>query len=246
MEIWTATKSLRVAAAFGTLGVPVRIERMLDERSGKSQISFYLGRSDLAGTFSTKEIKDLYESGELASSQPGHPLLDALGGMYNRERILDATEKGDFIRLVKIRGANRAAYVDGDSGFQGIRGHAQVVRTGDLKLVAALGRTGVPVLAIEGGAGARRYLLPAVWDCFGVPTDVGLFVKAFRAGDLKDEEHPFFYAMGGLKARERLLDALREEVEIVLIRKPGSAKAAFIDPDASSKAFDKMRNFFNQ
>lgn len=246
MEIWTATRSLRVAAAFGTLGVPVRIERVLDERTGKANTTYYLGTTDVFKTLSTKTVKDRYESGELTREEPEHHLLDALAGMYNRDRILDVTERGDFIRLAKVRGANRSIYVDSDSGFPGIAGQRGVLRTGDLKLVAALGRVGVPVLAVEGQAGSRRYLLPTLWDCFGTMTDVGAFVKAFRDGAMKDVEHPFFYALGGLKARERLLDALREETELVMIRKPGSTRAAFIDPSANGKALDKMRTFFNR
>ncbi len=246
MEIWTATKNMRVAAAFGTLGVPVRIDRMVDERSGKAQTTYYLGTRDVLGLVSTKAVKDRYESGELGRDDPGHHLLDALGGMYNREKILDATEKGKFIRLAKVKGVSRTVYVEGDSGFPGVKGQAAVLETGDLKMVAALGRVGVPILAVEGQAGSRRYMLPTVWDCFGERTDVGMFVKAFRAGDVKDVEHPFFYALGGLKARERLLDALRDETELVLIRKPGSAKSAFVDPASSNAALDKMRKFFNK
>lgn len=246
MEIWTATKNLRVAAAFGTLGVPVRLERMIDERTGKSLTTYYLGKTDALGLLSTKLVKDRYQTGELGREEPGHPLLDALGGMYNRERILDATEKGKFISLVKLRGVNRSVYVEGDSGFPGTAGHGSVLRTGDLKLVAALARVDVPILGVEGPQGSRRYLLPTLWNCFGEKTDVGAFVKAYREGKILDAEHPFFYAMGGLKARERLLDALRDETEMVLIRKPGSAKAAFVDPSSTNAAMDKMRTFFNR
>lgn len=246
MEFWTATRNLRVAAAFGNLGVPVRIERMIDERTGRADTTFYLGKNDTLNLFSTKAIKDLYESGELAKNDPGHHLLDGLGGMHNREKILDATEKGRFIRLSKVKGADRAVYVDGDSGFPGIKGQGAVLRTGDIKLVAALGRAGVPILAVEGQRGSRRFLLPCVWDCFGKRMDVGAFVKAFREGVITDAEHPFFYAFGGLKARERMLDALRDEKEMVLIRKPGSLRAAYVDPEATNDALDKMRRFFNQ
>lgn len=246
MEIWTATKNLRIAAAFGTLGVPVRIERMVDERSGKAQTTYYLGTTDVFQQLSTKTVKDRYESGVLAKEEPSHPLLDALAGMHNREMILDATEKGKFIRLAKVAGVNRTVYIDGDSGFPGTAGHTSLLRTGDLKLVAALARVGVPILAVDGQQGSRRYLLPMAWDCFGVRTDVGLFVKAYREGGTKDVEHPFFYAMGGLKARERLLDALRDEVELVLIRKPGSARSAYVDPSSTNTALDKMRTFFNR
>lgn len=246
MEIWTATRNLRLAAGLGTLGVPLRIERMVDERTGKASVVFNLGIRDTFGTIETKPLKDRYEKGDLEREDPAHRLLDALAGMYNREMILDATEKGRFIRLAKVRGADRAVYVDADSGFPGITGHAAVMRTGDLKLVAALGRTGVPILWVEGQRGSRKWLLPTVWECFGKRVDIGAMVKDFREDTFADTEHPFLYAMGGLKARERVLDAMREERELVLIRKPGSSKSAFVDPDSTNAALDKMRKFFNR
>jgi hypothetical protein len=219
---------------------------MVDERTGNANTTYYLGVTCVNGIYRTKKIKDRYEKGELQRDEPGHHLLDGLAGMHNRERILDATEKGKFIRLAKVENVDRTVYVDSDSGFPGITGQQAVFRTGDLKLVAALGRVGVPILAVEGPQGSRRYLLPMQWECFGKPTDVGAFVKAYREKTLKDLEHPFFYALGGLQARERLLDALRDEVELVLIRKPGSSKSAFISPEINGKGLDKMRNFFNR
>lgn len=249
MEIWTATRDTRLASALGTLGVPIRLDSMIDERTGKSQTTFYLGmQSQDGGVFvpNTKALKDRYESKKLEAEEPEHPLLDGLRGMYNWSMILDAVNKGRFIRLARVKGTSRTVYVPGDSGFPGVEGHGQLLRTGDIKMVAALGVVGVPILRVEGGKGNRRFTLPCVGMRVGdeSPRDAGTLMRQYREGEVADPEHPFLYAMKAQFTKERLLDALREEERMILIRKPNSRKAAFVNEGASDAKLDKMLHFF--
>ncbi len=77
-----------------------------------------------------------------------------------------------------------------------------------------------------------------------VGRDAGLLMKGYREGTLADTEHPFLYAMKAQCAKERILDALRSEERMVLIRKPRSNKAAYVNEGASNAKLDKMKRFF--
>jgi len=249
MEIWTATRDTRLAASLGTLGVPIRLDSMIDERTGRSQTTFYLGVSSAdGGVFvpNTKALKDRYEKKELDTEEPEHPLLDCLRGMYNWSMILDAVNKGRRIRLARVPGTSRTIYVDSDSGFPGVEGHGGLLRTGDVKMVAALGVVGVPILRVEGARGSRKFTLPCVgMKVGGEPArDAGLLMKQYREDTFTDFEHPFLYAMKAQVAKERLLDALNSEEKMVLIRKPRSSKAAYVNEGASDEKLDKMKRFF--
>lgn len=248
MEIWTATRDTRLAAGLGSLGVPVRLDSMVDERTGRSQTTFYLGNKSADGFFvpNTKTLKDRYIDGSLEAAEPAHALLDSMRGMYNWSMILDAVNKGRRIRLARVPGTSRTVYVDGDSGFAGVAGESQLLRTGDVKMVAALGVVGVPILAVEGERGSRKFTLP----CLGMAVDgspgrdAGLLMRGYREDTLTDFEDPFLYAMKGQCAKERILDALKKEERMVLIRKPRSSMAAYVNEGASNEKLDKMRNFF--
>jgi hypothetical protein len=250
MEQWIITKDTRVAAAFGTLGVPVRLKTTLIEQTGETVTRFFLGLVNIAGTVRTGALKRQWEAGELEKTTPAHPFLTVLRAMENRVKLLDFLHQNVRCHLVETAAQGIWQYVPGGDGLPGVAGRPELFTTMDVKLVAALGVIGLPLLKVEGNAGNRKFWLPLR----GAPHAAGLppihaadFATAWRL----DKESipwadPFAQAMRGLRTREQLLDALKKEIALVMIRKPKSRKSAFIRADASPKAWDQMKDFFDR
>jgi hypothetical protein len=248
MEKWTVTTDTRLAAAFGTLGTPVRISGVLDTGTNTDRIRFFLGLVNTDGDCRTKKLLAALKKGELEAATPAHPLLTMLRTHKNRLLLLDCANKGARIRLIRVPGTEVYQYVEGDTGLPGVAGHRDLIKTPDLKMAAALGIVGLPVLMIEGSEGSRMFWLPR----YG-PTRKGLgrvdgqhLMRLWRT-DKKTVPwaDPFAQAARYLYNRERLLDAINRNPSKLLLRKPKSVKAAYIQPHASKEAFDIVRNFFN-
>lgn len=245
MESWTSTTKTILAAALGTLGVPIRLERMLDERSGKRRRDFHLGYISTDGLVNSNHLKRQYESGELLRESPTHPLLDIIFAKQNKDRLLDAVNKGDQIRLVRQQGTDRTFYQRGGAtSFPGACGHGDLIETGDLNVVAAFARFGIPVLNVSGSRGSHLFYLPAR-QRLSLPGEemVGEVLKLWRAKNLPTE-HPFSYAIKGLLNHGRLVREMDSELEQVLIRKLNSPKSAIVDPNIKGSGMDQARKFF--
>ena len=248
MEQWTVTTDTRLAAAFGTLGTPVRIEGVLDTRDNTDRIRFFLGLVNTDGDCRTKKLLAELKRGDLDAKTPAHPLLTMLRTHKNRLLLLDCANKGARIRLVPVPGTEVYQYVEGDTGLTGVAGHRDLIKTPDLKMAAALGIVGLPVLMIEGGEGSRIFWLPRYGPTrqgFG-QVDGQRLMQLWR-GDKASIPwaDPFAQAARYLYNRERLLDAINRNPSKLLLRKPKSVKAAYLQPSASKEAFDVVRNFFN-
>lgn len=250
MEIWASTHKTILAAALGTLGVPIRIEKSLDERTGKQSRVFHLGAESVDGKVSTSSIKSRFESGELFREDPGHPVVDISYAKQNRDRILDAVKTGRRCELVNQKSPKDLArtfyQTGGNCSFPGVLGVSGVLRTPDLNIVAAFARFGVPVLDVEGPEGNRKFILPAHQRLAGVSPFEGTVLEVWqdwRSGDLADE-HPFAYACKGLINYGRLVRELNAEKEQILIRKPKSSKSAIVNPEITGKGMDDVRRFF--
>ncbi len=243
------TRDTRLAAALGTLGVPIEIRKTLDARSGRMFYQFQLGLRSECGRYLAARLKHQIRSGRLERMQPDHEALTALRGMRNRELILDLQNKGRFIWLAEVPKTNLWQYVPGDSGLPGARGQKEVIETKDLKMAAALGIVGVPLLAVYGGRGDHSYILPrfGLPGGNGGPADAARLMKAWRNNrDALPPDCPFSQAMWGLLNRERLVNALHAEIESILLRKPRSMKSAIVRSDATDKAFDRVKEHFDQ
>ena len=244
MELWTSTQKTILAAALGTLDVPVRIERSLDERTGKARCDFHLGDVSADGKLNAHSIKTHYENGQLLRDLPEHPVLDIIFAKQNRDRLLDAVNRGERIQFVRQSGTQRTFYrTGGDCSFPGLEGQKSQFRTGDLNLTSALCRFGVPVLHVEGPRGQRRFYFDALARLTTGET-LGEFCQAWRE-KRTDKEHPISYPIIGLANYARLVRAADGETEQILIRKPNSTKSAIIDPNTTGAGMDKTRRFFN-
>jgi hypothetical protein len=247
MESWLSTSKTILAAALGTLGVPIKLERMLDERSGKTRRDFYLGPASADGRYQTASLRASFERGDLARDQPDHPLVDIVYAKHNRDRLLDALNQGRRIQFVRQRGTmDRTFYQPGEgTSFPGSAGHPDIFETRDLNLVAAFARFGVPVLQASGPQGQRTFHLGARARLLGPGETVGELAQKWRAGVFESgSEHPFAFAMWGLINYARLVREMHSETEQVLIRKPGSVKSAYVDPATTNQGMDKVRTFF--
>jgi hypothetical protein len=249
-EQYTLTRDTRLAAALGTLGVPIEIRKNRDAQSGKVLYMYHLGLRSLCRRHDARQLKTRIGNGRLERENPTHEVLTALRAMINRERLLDFQNKGVFMRLDSVPGTSLWQYVPGDTGLPGRAGSKELIETSDIKLVCALAVVGVPLLAMDGVRSDFRYFLPR----HGLPkpdgsppADALKLMQAWRTSrDAMPPDCPFAQAMWGLVNRERLVNALNAEIETILLRKYRSQKSALVRADATDAAFDKVKEHFDQ
>ncbi len=250
MEQWTSTLDTREAAAIGTLGIPTRIETTIVERTGQRISRIFMAVCCIERKFLTGNILNSFRGGKLQRSEPLHPFITIQRAFENRLHILDLQNKGIPCSLVRVPATELWQYVPGGSGLPGISGAGEVIKTTDLKLVSALALVGLAILLIEGSPGRHIYYLPRYGPARAgglPPVDAVDFMRAWRNDrESIPWEEPFAQAMRGLYNRERYLDAIRKDVELILIQKPRSPRAALIRVDASEKAFDSMKEHFDR
>ena len=243
MEQWTTTTDTRIAAAFGTLGMVIRPKKTLHERSGTRLVRYHIGLESVDKVYQTKPIQHAALAGTLAQD---HPFLTILRAIENRRHLLELANRGTFCALRPVAGApGTFQYVPADGGLPGLPATGVLFRTGDLKLVCALGIVGVPVLHIEGPEHQRSWFLPG----HAVPRGGGLPAVdplAFKRAWLDDRESipwedPFAQAMRGLHNRERLLDVVNRGADVLLLGK--GLRKATLRSDASDAAWEKAERF---
>jgi hypothetical protein len=211
MEQWTFTTDTGMAAAYGTLGMPVKVYKGMLEKEALVRVRFGIGLRNLEGTYKTKKIQTAHRAGKLP---PEHPFRVILGTFAIRDRILDLANKGILIRHIQ-EAPGLWIYQPSDSGLPGVQRGEAVIRTGDIKLVSALVRVGLPLLAIEGQRNQRLFIVRAA-----IPGTNGVeLMSAWRADpESLPWEVRFAQAMRGLHNRERLLDAIhRSDIKVTLI-----------------------------
>lgn len=246
----TNTRDTRLAAALGTLGIPIEIRKTTDALTGRQFCLFQLGLKSLCGRHHTPALKSGILNGKLEAKDPSHEALTALRAMHNRERLLDFQNKGVFIRLAPVPNTALWQYVPGDSGLPGQQGTKELIETSDMKMVCALALVGVPLLSMDGRPGHHRYFLPR----YGLPkpdgqppVDAVQLMRSWRhSRELMPPDCPFSQGMWGLINRERLVNALNAEIESILLRKPRSQKSAIVRADAADAAFDIVKHHFDQ
>jgi hypothetical protein len=250
-EAWTSTLDTAQAATFGTLGMPIKMQTTLLELTGKRETRFQIALYSIDRTYDTSDIRKRWKNGELEAKTPAHPFLTCMRALFNRQEILDLQKNGSAKTLRQVAGCNIYQYVNGGSGLPGVRHGTEVIETTDLKMVAALATVGFPLLAITGPEGNHKYYLPryGAANNGGPPCLDGLnLMHAWRRD--KEEipwENPFAQACRVLHNRERFIQAISRDVEMVLLVKPNSNwRSALIRADATPAAFDKVKHHFDR
>lgn len=248
MENWVISKSTDEAAAFATLGMPIRVLRGMDLKRGKENKHFGIGMVNIEGTEKTKQIQGRYKTGKLAQN-PWHPYLVIRLAYENRGKVLDLANRGE---KVVLQGGDSVpgVYVPSGQGLPGLTAAVPCVKTGDLKLVAALSVCGLPVLHIEGTRGNFIFYVKAIGRHRGAPIDAGQLIMAWRKDpESVPWEHAFAQAMRGLCTRERVLDAINSSGIAVTVLQTRGPKSAIVQADAkgnvSDAAMESVGEFFH-
>jgi hypothetical protein len=170
--------------------------------------------------------------------------------LFNRQEILDLQKNGSAKTLRKVAGCDIYQYVNGGAGLPGVKQGTEALETSDLKMAAALSTVGLPLLAITGPEGDHKYYLPRYGPARagGMPVDGLSLMQAWRRD--KEEipwENPFAQACRVLHNRERFIQAIARDVEMVLLVKPRSSwRSALIRADATPAAFDQVKRHFDR
>lgn len=250
-ETWTSTLDTASAATFGTLGVPIRLETTLVEQTGQRTTRFHLAMASLDRRYDTRRIRAAFKSGRLETTDPGHPFLTGMRSLQNRRALLETLKKGDPYQLVRVPGTELWQYLPGGPGLPGTHGHLEVLETPDLRIVAALATIGLPLLAITGSEGSYNFHLPRYGHprADSIPPMDGVHLLASWRRNMEEIpwEHPFAQAARTQHNHSRLLRAIREDTERVLLIKPRSSwRSAIINADASPAAFDQVKRHFDR
>jgi hypothetical protein len=249
-EAWTSTLDTAQAATFGTLGMPIKMQTTLLELTGKRETRFQIALYSIDRTYDTSDIRKRWRDGELESKQPAHPFLTCMRALFNRQEILDLQKNGSAKTLRKVAGCDIYQYVNGGAGLPGVKQGTEALETSDLKMAAALSTVGLPLLAITGPEGDHKYYLPRYGPARagGMPVDGLSLMQAWRRD--KEEipwENPFAQACRVLHNRERFIQAITRDVEMVLLIKPRSSwRSALIRADATPAAFDQVKRHFDR
>lgn len=225
------------------------MERTLHAKSGAELVIFHLGLRNVEGDVNTQQVLSGWRKKRLDA---GCDFMTVMRGMACRTAVQDLQERGIFCRLVRVPGTDVWQYVRSEEGLPGLDPRVEVIETGDLKMVAALGVAGLGLMAITGAKGSRKYYVRRRGGnrMNGLPPVDGVeLVRDWR----KDKERvpwaePFAKAARGLHNRERFLDAVNRERRLVLLQKPRSARrtSALVDEHAEDEAFDRVKDFFDR
>lgn len=280
MHSWDRTQSVNLAAALTTLGIPISLDKSYDAKYGTDFRWILLGREalptheELGGirepdpetgdqdpgpslltapspAIKTAQMRKLIETGALQRADPAHPVLDAIGGIHNRECFLDWMNKGTRYCIARAQSGKdglpvpRSLLIKGEE-TEAIKQTQQLFRTGDIKVAAALARFGVPPIRIEGVKPHHKFVFalhghPLV-DAVP-PVNASDLVTAYRKDSLP-ADHPFRWAMQGNINREMILDLIFKKTTMILLRKPGSGAAAIVPENANDACMEKVRAFW--
>ncbi len=241
------TLHTNLVASLSTLGIPVKTERVLDDRSGKSLLTYFLGVSGVVAgqAVRTRTLITTYKDGTLEKLDPKHPLLDCMRGLHNAHALLDWIKRGEPQRLASSAHGQRSVYVAGSDE----RSAREVCSTRDLALAAALGVVGIPLVRVEGSVGHHEFivanasLLPT---CLIVPITAREVIRGLRDGSLERDhpEHPVLYAYTARKNRERIVAHIDRQTQLILLRLKNSPqhRSAFVAENALDSAWDQAEH----
>lgn len=109
---WVRCDDADVAAAFGTLGVPISTKVQVRADNGREYITLFLGAASVVRPeIKTAQLMRMLKDGSLGKADPEHPLLYALEGIKNAHALADSIRTKERVILIKRPGTGRCAYV---------------------------------------------------------------------------------------------------------------------------------------
>lgn len=109
---WVRCDDVDIAAAFGTLGVPMKTTVQVRADNGREYVTVYLAtESAVNPDIKTAQLMAMLKDGTLQKADPEHPLLYALEGIKNRHAIGDSIKSTERVVLITRKGTKRCAYL---------------------------------------------------------------------------------------------------------------------------------------
>ena len=109
---WVRCDDVDIAAAFGTLGVPMKTTVQVRADNGRDYVTVYLAtESAVNPDLKTAQLMAMLRDGTLQKADPEHPLLYALEGIKNRHAIGDSIKATERVVLITRKGTKRCAYL---------------------------------------------------------------------------------------------------------------------------------------
>ena len=131
MHTWIPCNDLDLAAAFGTIGVPMKPDVQVRADTGKEYVTVFLATESATNPeFRTGQLMKLLKSGELEKADPEHPLLYAVTAIKNRHAVTRAIQAAERMILISIKGSKRTAYVRENITGEGLAMAERFLHTG--------------------------------------------------------------------------------------------------------------------
>ena len=247
---WWPTTNTRLAAALSVLGLIVRTDAQVDERTGSETRRIYLSlepadRAMHRGTghiIQTRRIVREINDGTLPRTDPTHPTLCGLAALANRQALTDWLKTGQSYRLHPLHGGPLHVLRPADSPVVVDGPPPPYVRVHEITIASALAAIGVDVLRLSGSPDAQTIDLAATTPDI---EPVAALIQTYRARELPDDS-PLFAGIQAIWNYHAIVAALRDEMPTILLRKPRSRLAAVVRPDITPKGLDLVRRKFNQ
>ncbi len=116
-QAWVRCDDLDIAAAFGTLGVPMSTKVQVRADTNKEYVSVFLrAESVINPALKTAQLMRMLKDGSLQKADPEHPLLYALEGIKNRHALGQSVKTTERVILITRKGTQRTAYVKESAG----------------------------------------------------------------------------------------------------------------------------------
>lgn len=238
------TRDTREAAAFGTLGVPVTIESILDAKTNDSSVYFNMGAVSADNKVNVSHVRGQLKDGSLPAH---HPIYNCLRALKNKKVLQQVIKSGGGVN-VKANASGTGFILDASLSCSGMPTVGKVLKTGDLDVVAALAERGSEIYAMLPGTRGLEFYMRGVDEASQMlgGGDYLALVRDLKSGVLaeKDPEHPFLTGVLANVNYRSLVIAVDRSESLVMIQKPGSSKSAFVREGASDQAFDRMSQFF--
>lgn len=257
---WTVIENIDQAAALRALGLKVMSDKGEATRNGQKWVRWTActDGNNLFPDATAGALIRAVKREEIASIDPAHPVLDALGVLKLRHQVIDAVKNGGHYRIDLGQSDYGAVMVRGQEPMG--TANQPTLKTGDLKLATCMIRLGLPLLRIEGTSPNSTIILAATGYSLGgdIPHTASLVPPframprdswAFPAPQVDHSLDPVLnrlrFLMHVLWVRDRLHDYINGRVQNLIVQTPFNERQVLMPENADGKTIDKCRKFLH-